>query len=286
MKYLYLSKEILKDKRLTPSTKRIAHHLFHISGFEEEKEMPSNNDLRDKFNMSKPTVINAVKMLKEYDYLKIDEENNLHFFINGTEITSKDFLGDKLLCNMLGDFVVVPTFALYCNELTPAEFDAYAKFFDFYYNIEKDGTFSLKKRVVHINSVSTYYGDDESSFAEHIKNIKEKGYIDYKVIKNGKSSKLIGCKVFKAEQKWVIYNGKTQKIDNATIKTKEEVIQPKKTLEAELTGKEEYIPTEEEIAERDTLLKQLPDFWKREYNASISNGEIRNQIIWLKRRIS
>ena len=119
MKHIYLSKEILKDKRLTPATKLVAHHLFHISGWEKENIIPSAREIAKTLGIGKDSVISALKTLSDLDYLFINTNNTFTFKINGYEFNKKD-LSNKMLCNIIGDFVIVPTVSLYCDLMTPA----------------------------------------------------------------------------------------------------------------------------------------------------------------------
>ena len=199
MKHIYLSKEILKDKRLTPATKLVAHHLFHISGWEKENIIPSAREIAKTLGIGKDSVISALKTLSDLDYSLINEDNTFTFKINGYEFNKKD-LSNKMLCNIVGDFIIVPTVSLYCDLMTPAERDAYFKFFDFYFKIDFGGKFDIKKSEIHISSVSKYYGDNERGFRKHIQNIKEKGLIDYSVVPTGfGKSKLVGVKAYTFE---------------------------------------------------------------------------------------
>ena len=258
MKYIYLSKEILKDKRLTPATKLVAHHLFHISGWEKETLLPSQKQLSKILGIEPKTVRTALKTLSDLDYLFINTDNTFTFKINSFDINKKD-LTNKMICNVVGDFVIVPTVSLYCDLMTPAERDVYFKFFDFYFKIDFGGKFDIKKSEIHISSVSKYYGDNERGFRKHIQNIKEKGLIEYSVVPTGfGKSKLVGVKAYTFEKKWIINNGKT-------LKTKEE-IETKDLIKEEVlieTEKNNTSVIEEE--EIETLVNKLPVLVKKEY---------------------
>ena len=258
MKYIYLSKEILKDKRLTPATKLVAHHLFHISGWEKETIIPSQKQIAKTLSIEPKTVRTALKTLSDLDYLFINTDNTFTFKINSFDINKKD-LTNKMICNVVGDFVIVPTVSLYCDLMTPAERDVYFKFFDFYFKIDFGGKFDIKKSEIHISSVSKYYGDNERGFRKHIQNIKEKGLIEYSVVPTGfGKSKLVGVKAYTFEKKWIINNGKT-------LKTKEE-IETKDLIKEEVlieTEKNNTSVIEEE--EIETLVNKLPVLVKKEY---------------------
>ena len=258
MKHIYLSKEILKDKRLTPATKLVAHHLFHISGWEKENIIPSAREIAKTLGIGKDSALSALKTLSDLDYLFINADNTFTFKINSFDINKKD-LTNKMICNVVGDFVIVPTVSLYCDLMTPAERDVYFKFFDFYFKIDFGGKFDIKKSEIHISSVSKYYGDNERVFRKHIQNIKEKGLIEYSVVPTGfGKSKLVGVKAYTFEKKWIINNGKT-------LKTKEE-IETKDLIKEEVlieTDKNNDLVIEEE--EIETLVNKLPVLVKKEY---------------------
>lgn len=252
MKHIYLSKEILKDKRLTPATKLVAHHLFHISGWEKETIIPSQKQIAKTLGIEPKTVRIALKTLSDLDYLFINADNTFTFKINGYELDKKD-LSNKMLCNIVGDFIIVPTVSLYCDLMTPAERDAYFKFFDFYFKINLGGKFDIKKSEIHISSVSKYYGDNERGFRKHIQNIKEKGLIDYSIVPTGfGKSKLVGVKAYTFERKWIINNGKT-------LTTKEEIETTEKIETEETT---DIFVTDETI---NTLVETLPTYVRIEY---------------------
>lgn len=270
MKTVYLSKQILKNNQLTPATKLVAHHLFHLSGWEEENTIQSAREIARLLGIEPKTVRIALKTLQDLEYLIINPDNTFTFKLNGISFNKSD-LSNKTLCNMVGDFVVVPTFSLYCDLMTPAERDAYFKFFDFYFKIDFNGKFDIKKSEIHISSVSKYYGDNERGFRKHIQNIKEKGLIEYSVVPAGfGKSKLIGVKAFTAEKKWIINNGKT-------IKTKEEVITPESVKE-EPTEEPKQTITDEVITE---LANKLPAFARREYEARHSKDDNNSKYDWL-----
>ena len=273
MKHIYLSKEILKDKRLTPATKLVAHHLFHISGWEKENIIPSAREIAKTLGIGKDSVISALKTLSDLDYLCINLDNTFTFKINGYKFNKKD-LSNKMLCNIAGDFIIVPTVSLYCDLMTPAERDAYFKFFDFYFKIDFGGKFDIKKSEIHISSVSKCYGDNERGFRKHIQNIKEKGLIDYSVVPTGfGKSKLVGVKAYTFERKWIINNGKT-------LTTKEEIETTEKIETEETT---DIFVADETI---NTLVETLPTYVRREYE-SLYSYETDNKVKydWLNWKI-
>lgn len=270
MKTIYLPKTILKDNRLTPATKLVAHHLFHISGWEDDNTLPSSRQIEKSLGITNKTASTALNILKELEYIQTKEDNTFKFLINGCNFTKKD-LANKELCNLVGDFVVVPTFALYCDLMTAAERDVYIKFFDFYFGI-KENTFYIKKDRICIKSVSTYYNDNERSFRKHIQNIKTKGLLDYKSVNDTNETKImLGVKAFVAEKKWVIYN---EEYKNEKRETKEITAE-----EIEEDTVEYKAISDEEIQE---LVKQLPNFRLREYEYYYKADDKHTQYEWLK----
>lgn len=276
---IYIPKEIIKDKRLTPTTKRVAFHLFHIYGWEKDTILPSRNSLAKKFESKSDTISKAYNLLQEYGYLKINPDNTFNFLLNNCDFTKKD-LKNKMLCNLVGDFVVVPKFIIYCNEITAGELLAYIMFFDFYFSLTDKG-FQLKKKELHATSVAKYYNVDASRLQKQIRSLKAKGYLDYNAVKTGTSSKYINFKFFYAEQKWIIYNGKTP-VENKP--TEEKIITKTVVKNEEYEELEkEYVPTEKEIAERNELVNQLNDYRKKEYEYRYINSDIKDQLYWLKK---
>lgn len=273
MKSVYLSKEILKNNQLSPATKLVAHHLFHLSGWEQENVIQSSRQIGKQLGISHPTAISALTTLQDLGFLQINKDNTFNFLLNGILI-NKSELSNKQICNLVGDFVVVPTFSLYCDELTPAERDAYFKFFDFYYKIDNE-SFSLKKSKINISSVATYYGESERNFRKHIKNIKDKGYIDYKSVKTNSSegirTKLIGVKAFTADKRWIINNGKS-------IRTKEDVITADSITKPEVITtdditKPEAVNNPIEQSDEESYITQF-NYYLRTYNSKLLRANI------------
>lgn len=279
-KYIYLPKEIIKNKSLTPSTKLIYLHLFHLTGWPKEKYIPSNTAISNSLGISRRTVISSMQKLIEAGFLSIEEDRTFRLYINGICFDNKSDLSNKEICNMFGNFVKVPTFSLYLDELTSAERIAYIMMFDFYFDIAEDG-FKLKKQNVIISSVATYYGIDKSILQKQIASIRKKGYIDYTTVKSNDKSKNIGFKFFKAEKKWIIYNGKSTKNKEAVITTKEETIQPEEMAEEPI---ETYIPTEEELNELETLVDNIrPDLNLKWKNLVSKSDDFEYKITWLRK---
>ena len=270
MKHLYLPKEILKDNRLTPATKLVAHHLFHLSGWEKDNILPSSRELEKSLGITHPSASTAINILKELGYIQIEENNTFKFYINGINFVKAD-LSNKELCNLVGDFVIVPTFALYCDIMTAAERDAYIKFFDFYFGIEENHFFIKKDKII-IKSVSTYYGDSERHFRKHIQHIKEKGLLDYTSINSAEDSKIIiGAKAFIAEKKWVIYNNsKNNKKEEEKVVEEEETVESSEVPEVEIS--------DEEINE---MISKLPASRIREFEYKLGSANNQKKYEWL-----
>lgn len=280
-KYIYLPKEIIKDKSLTPATKLIYLHLFHLTGWPKEKYIPSNTAISNSLGLSRRTVISSVQKLLEEGLLTIEEDRTFRIYINRICFDDKADLSNKEICNMFGDFIKVPTISLYLDELTAAERIAYMMLFDFYFDIAEDG-FKLKKQNIIISSVATYYGIDKSILQKQIASIRRKGYLDYSTVKIGDKSKNLGFKFFKAEKKWVIYDGKSTKKNEAVITTKEETIQPEE-MEAE-EPIETYIPTEEEMNEVELLKENIKPELTMKWEHSVSKSDdFEYKINWLRK---
>lgn len=272
MNTVYLSKQILKNKSLTPTTKLVAHHLFHISGWEKEQILPSQRKISKSLNISVGVVNKALASLVEEGYLTINE-NTFTFKINNIEFTKSD-LSNKELCEEVGHFVVVPTFALYCDKITPAQKDAYFKFFDFYFGI-KNNHFYIKNpnTIITLKYVSDIYGDNDRTFREHIENIKKTGMLEYNPIMDGSKMKLIGVKVFDVKLEWVVQNGKP-------VETKEETVE--EVIEEE-TVEEVIEVSNEEINE---LVEKLPLSFKREYEVRYSYLDNQIKKEWLLNKLT
>lgn len=290
IKYEYLPKILIKDTNLTLSQKKVAYELFHLSGWEDDNILPSASSLAKKLNIKDhKTVAKAYKILEEKDYLRINEDKTFKFYINGAYVEKTDF-SSRFLCEMAGNFVVVPTNILYYPEITPSELDSYIKFFDRNFKIE-DGKFQMKNNsITTANIVAKEWECDERTMQQNLKNLKEKGILDYQVVENvncqgNSGKKYVSFKFFQIEQVWIIHNGKTAKKGTTTITTQEKVVSAEQKLENELLGKEEYVPTDEEVKLRDDLLSNITKAGKRDWdNRQIYNSRVDEQIIWLRKR--
>ena len=203
MKYEYFSKTILKDKTLTDATKIVACYLIHIAGWEEDNILASMNKLSDLVSVSKPQVVEAIHQLKEKEYIVVNEDNTFTFQINGITFEKQD-LSKPDICHMFGDFVKAPM-DLLCNDLaTPSTRIAAIMFFDWNFDIDKDGNYKVKKEKVQIDAVATYYGINKNTFRSRIQKAKESKLIDYKTIKIGKEETIVvKAKVNKLERRWI-----------------------------------------------------------------------------------
>ena len=203
MKYEYFSKIILKDKSITDATKIVACYLIHIAGWEEDNLLPSMNKLSDLVSVNKSQVVAAINQLKEKQYIVVNEDNTFTFQINGITFEKQD-LSNPEVCHMFGDFIKAPM-DLLCNDLaTPSTRIATIMFFDWNFDIDKDGNYKVKREKVQIDAVATYYGINKNTFKHRIQKAKESQLIDYKTIKIGKEETIIvNAKVKKLERRWI-----------------------------------------------------------------------------------
>ena len=202
MKHEYFSKQILKDKTLTDATKIVANYLIHIAGWEEDNLLPSINKLSDLVSVSKSKVSEAIHQLKEKEYIVVNEDNTFTFQINGITFDKQD-LSSPDVCHMFGDFVKAPM-DLLCNDLaTPSTRIAAIMFFEWNFDIDKEGKYFVKREKVQIDAVATYYGINKNTFKHRIQKAKESQLIDYKTIKVGKEETIvIKAKVNKLVRIW------------------------------------------------------------------------------------
>ena len=202
MKYEYFSKIILKDKSITDSTKIVANYLIHIAGWEEDNLLPSMNKLSDLVSVSKPQVVEAIHQLKEKEYIVVNEDNTFTFQINGIKFDKQD-LSNPDICHMFGDFIKAPM-DLLCNDLaTPSTRIAAIMFFEWNFDIDKEGNYKVKREKVQIDAVATYYGINKTTFKSRIQKAKESQLIDYKTIKVGKEETIVvKAKVNKLVRIW------------------------------------------------------------------------------------
>ena len=279
MKFEYYSREILKNKSIPDATKVVANHLIHLAGWKEDNILPSNHKLSETLSIPRPAIIKSINLLKEAGILVVNEDNTFKIKINGCEF-SKESLGDKLRCNMMGNFVVVPSYLNYIDTITPSARIAAIMFFDFNFKIVK-GMPVVSKDTPTITGVATYYGINKSTFKSRIQKCLEAEIFEYKVVQNGKEEKkIIGLKSISWIKTWI----REDKLSAKTVKLQEEAKAEQK-LENELLGKEEYVPTEEDIKMRDELLSNITPAGKRDWdNRQLYNNRIDEQIIWLKKR--
>ena len=185
MKYEYFSKTILQDNSLTDATKIVANYLIHIAGWENDNLLPSMSKLSDLVSVNKSQVVAAVNQLKEKEYIIVNDDNTFTFQINGFKFEKQD-LSNKEVCHMFGDFIKAPM-DLLCNDLaTPSTRIATIMFFDWNFDIDKQGNYFVKREKVQIDAIATYYGINKKTFRSRIQKAKESQLIDYKTIKIGK----------------------------------------------------------------------------------------------------
>ena len=202
MKHEYFSKIILKDKTLTDATKIVACYLIHIAGWEEDNILPSMNKLSDLVSVSKPQVVEAINQLKEKEYIVVNEDNTFTFQINGIKFEKQD-LSNPEVCHMFGDFIKAPM-DLLCNDLaTPSTRIAAIMFFEWNFDIDKEGNYFVKREKVQIDAVATYYEINKTTFRSRIQKAKESKLIEYKTIKIGKEETIVvKAKVNKLVRIW------------------------------------------------------------------------------------
>ena len=202
MKYEYFSKIILEDKSITDATKIVACYLIHIAGWEEDNLLPSMSKLSDLVSVNKSQVVAAINQLKEKEYIVVNDDNTFTFQINGITFQKQD-LSSKDVCHMFGDFIKAPM-DLLCNDLaTPSTRIAAIMFFEWNFDIDKDGNYFVKREKVQIDAVATYYGINKNTFKHRIQKAKESQLIGYKTIKIGKEETIVvKAKVNKLVRIW------------------------------------------------------------------------------------
>ena len=229
MKYEYFSKIILKDKTLTDATKIVANYLIHIAGWEEDNLLPSINKLSDLVSVSKSKVSDAIHQLKEKEYIVVNNDNTFTFQINGIKFDKQD-LSSPDVCHMFGDFVKAPM-DLLCNDLaTPSTRIAAIMFFEWNFDIDKEGNYKVKREKVQIDAVATYYGINKNTFRSRIQKAKESQLIYYKTIKIGKEETIVvNAKVNKLVRIWTTVDSLAAKksIKLAEKAEKEAIIEEK-----------------------------------------------------------
>ena len=204
MKYEYFSKIILKDKTLTDATKIVANYLIHIAGWENDNLIPSMNKLSDLVSVNKSQVVTAVNQLKEKEYIIVNEDNTFTFQINGITFDKQD-LSSKDVCHMFGDFIKAPMDLLCNDRATPSTRIATIMFFDWNFDIDKQGNYFVKREKVQIDAIATYYGINKYTIRSKIQKAKESQLINYKIIKVGKEETIVvNAKVKKLERRWII----------------------------------------------------------------------------------
>ena len=233
MKYEYFSKIILQDKSITDATKIVACYLIHLAGWEEDNLLPSMNKLSDLVSVSKSKVSEAIHQLKEKEYIVVNEDNTFTFQINGITFDKQD-LSSPDICHMFGDFVKAPM-DLLCNDLaTPSTRIAAIMFFEWNFDIDKEGKYFVKREKVQIDAVATYYGINKTTFKSRIQKAKESQLIDYKTIKIGKEETIVvNAKVNKLVRIWTTVDSLVAKksIKLAEKAKKESIIEEKTNYE-------------------------------------------------------
>ena len=113
---------------------------------------------------------------------------------------------------MFGDFIKAPM-DLLCNDLaTPSTRIAAIMFFEWNFDIDKDGNYKIKREKVQIDAVATYYGINKNTFKHRIQKAKESQLIDYKTIKIGKEETIVvKAKVNKLVRIWTTVDSSSAK---------------------------------------------------------------------------
>ena len=255
MKFEYFSKIILKDKSITDATKIVACYLIHIAGWENDNLLPSMNKLSDLVSVNKSQVVAAINQLKEKEYIVVNEDNTFTFQINGITFQKQD-LSNPEVCHMFGDFVKAPM-DLLCNDLaTPSTRIATIMFFEWNFDIDKEGNYKVKREKVQIDAVATYYGINKNTFRSRIQKAKESQLIDYKTIKIGKEETIVvKAKVNKLVRIWTTADSSAAK---KSIKLAEKA--RKESVNEEKTSHQENNTAATTIEqELDSVAKPLSD---------------------------
>ena len=238
MKYEYFSKIILKDKSITDATRIVACYLIHIAGWENDNLLPSMSKLSDLVSINKSQVVAAINQLKEKEYIIVNEDNTFTFQINGITFDKQD-LSNSDICHMFGDFIKAPMDLLCNDRATPSTRIATIMFFEWNFDIDKEGNYFIKREKVQIDAVATYYGINKNTFRSRIRKSKESQLIDYKTIKIGKEETIVvKAKVNKLERRWITVDSfaarKSAKL--AEKARKESIIEEKTSCEENNTA--------------------------------------------------
>ena len=202
MKYECFSPIILKAETLTDATKIVANYLIHIAGWEKDNLLPSMRKLSDLVSVNKSQVVTAVNQQKEKEYINVNKDNTFTFQINGIKFEKQD-LSNPEVCHMFGDFIKSPMDLLCNDKATPSTRIAAIMFFDWNFDIDKQGNYFVKREKVQIDAVATYYGINKKTFRSRMQKAKESQLIDYKTIKIGKEITIIvNAKVKKLVRIW------------------------------------------------------------------------------------
>lgn len=177
-----LPKSILYNENLKPTDIILYTHLTKelvLKYKSKNKFKISPTELSKKLNISINTIKSSIKFLEEKNLLNL-EENKLYFIskqFNSTESFNDYqnlFTNSYLVKEELGGYVEVSDTILYSNELTAAEKTAWIKIK------------SVKLNHLHINGIATITNTPLRTFKKQIATLKEKGYINYSVKRNGK----------------------------------------------------------------------------------------------------
>ena len=194
--------------------------------------------LSDLVSVSKSKVSVAINQLKEKEYIVVNEDNTFTFQINGITFDKQD-LSNSDICHMFGDFIKAPMDLLCNDRATPSTRIATIMFFEWNFDIDKEGNYFIKREKVQIDAVATYYGINKNTFRSRIRKAKESQLIDYKTIKIGKEETIVvKAKVNKLERRWITVDSfaarKSAKL--AEKARKESIIEEKTSCEENNTA--------------------------------------------------
>lgn len=141
----------------------------------------SPTHIAKKLNISKPTVMAAIKSLKEKNLINIEEKKVYYISKSDNRIESFEdftFYGFEEGClvkSEFGGYVEVPDAILYDSVLTASEKTAWIKIKSINFN-------GMKK--IHISGIATISKTPLNTFEKQVRSLREKGYLSYCVKRN------------------------------------------------------------------------------------------------------
>ena len=197
---VYLPLEVIKDGRLTAATKRVAFWLFQYVGWNNKTQyMPKDTFISQELHISSKTVQRARNSLIKTGYLSIDDNKEFHFYIAGLEYTNKADLSNKEINNMFGNFIAVPRYINYIEDLTDAQVIILMMYFDYFF--QYDGNEWKPKRKIVEKDLANLYHLDYDTLTGQIADIKKAGWIDYKVMLTKKEDGSVKRTIIEAKVK-------------------------------------------------------------------------------------